>query len=246
MEEAGLSSTKPLHHDFICEQPHTSVQFFKALSESTCVLFRRALLLRSDKRWTKLPNAAHNGDLEVHFEKRVITVHGACGGGGHWLPSHHHLPIIVPTNTTIADPIFPPLFHKSFPADSKTMHCNVLLVKYHLVNKLKGFHLAGNFTTGKFFPLQNLDHNAFFFGLSWTALICYCLSLSAQKRGVWMHKILFRPTLVSPLSSRCWRTCGPVSLKIFVTKFNVKGALSMWGMLKFLDQDNFVLIWRQD
>ena len=141
---------------------------------------------------------------------------------------------------------FPPLFHKSFPADSKTMHCNVLLVKYHLVNKLKGFHLAGNFTTGKFFPLQNLDHNAFFFGLSWTALICYCLSLSAQKRGVWMHKILFRPTLVSPLSSRCWRTCGPVSLKIFVTKFNVKGALSMWGMLKFLDQDNFVLIWRQD
>ena len=146
------------------------------------------------------------------FWKRVITVHGASGGGGHWLPSHHHLPIIVPTNSTIADPIFPPLFHKSFPADSKTMHCNVLLVKYHLVNKLKGFHIAGNLTISKFFLLQNLDHFAFFFGLSWTALICYCLSLSAQNRGVWMHKILFRPTLVSPLSSRSWRTCGSVSL----------------------------------
>ena len=50
MEEAGLSSTKPLYYDFICEQPHASVQFFKALSESTCVLFRRALLLQRDEQ----------------------------------------------------------------------------------------------------------------------------------------------------------------------------------------------------
>ena len=131
MEEAGLSSTKPLYYDFICEQPHASVQFFKALSESTCVLFRRALLLRSDKRWTKLPNAAHNGDLEVHFEKRVITVHGACGGGGHWLPSHHHLPIIVPTNTTIADPIFHHYFTKVFPPKAK--RCTVMFSWWNII-----------------------------------------------------------------------------------------------------------------
>ena len=213
MEEAGLSFTKPLYYDFICEQPHASVQFFKALSESTCVLFRGALLLQSDKRWTKLPNAVvHNGDLEVHFEKGwlqymapVVVVDIDC-------PRTTIYRSLSPQTAPSLIPFFHHYFTKVFPPIAK--RCTVVFSWWNIIwsTNWRVFTLPEILRFTKFFLLQNLDHQAFFFGLSWTALICYCLSLSAQNRGVWMHKILFRPALVSLLSSRSWRTCGPVSL----------------------------------